>query len=294
MTKPELDISPALLRSFLAVVETRSFTAAGQQLGLGQSTISQHILRLENALGRRLIQRDTHSLSMTGDGDAMVEFARTVLEANARMERFFAEQVDRTNLRIGISEDFAMSGLSEVLSNFSSREPNVNLELTVGLSEVLYQRFDAGQLDVILAKRRPDDNRGRLAWKDELVWIGRQGLHLDPSEPVPLIAYAPPSITRSQAILALEEAQRNWRVACSSGSLNGLVAALRSGLGVAAHARRLIPAGLAPIPASAGLPVLPSTEFVAIGPGPGDSPATRMVDLLVDLRATLQRVSPAT
>lgn len=291
ITKPNLDISPTLLRSFLVLADTHSFTAAGRNLGLRQSTISQHIHRLENALGKRLVQRDTHNVSLTGEGDAMLEFARTVLDANARMERFFAGQIVRIRLRIGISEDFAMSRLSDVLSDFRHREPNVDLELTVGLSQILYQRFDAGELDVILAKRRPGDKRGRLAWKDDLVWIGRQGLQLDPSEPVPLIAYAPPSITRSQAILALEQAGREWRVSCSSGSLNGLIAALHSGLGVAAHARHLVPTGLAPLPVDAGLPALPSTDFVAIGPGPGHAAAMRMVDLLVSQRAILQRVS---
>ena len=43
------------LRSFVAVEQAGSFTAAAERLGLGQSTVSQHVQRLEASLGRRLL-----------------------------------------------------------------------------------------------------------------------------------------------------------------------------------------------------------------------------------------------
>ncbi|MCZ9338836.1 LysR substrate-binding domain-containing protein, partial [Streptomyces sp. TRM76130] len=73
-------------------------------------------------------------------------------------------------------------------------------------------------------------------------------LRLDPGRPVPLIVYPPPGITRALAVEALRRQGREWRVACTSGSLNGLVAAARAGLGVMAHSRGLIPPGLVRVP----------------------------------------------
>lgn len=286
----DTDLNPALLRSFLGVAESRSFTAAGVRLGLGQSTISQHIRRLEDAVGRQLLMRDTHSVRLTQDGDAMLEFARNVLEANERMASFFSDQGQRERLRLGISEDFAMLGLAEVLTAFRRRDPHVDIELTVGLSGYLYQRFDAGEVDVIFVKRKPGDKRGRTAWRERLVWIARPGLRVARDQPVPLIAYAPPSITRSLAITTLETAHRPWRISCSSGSLSGLQAALVAGLGVAAHSSRLIPTGVARPGPEADLPPLPEIEFVAIGPGPSHPLAMRMVDMLADSPEGLQRV----
>ncbi len=287
MNEEGFDVSPSVLRSYVTVSTLRSFTAAAAQLGLQQSTISQHVKRLEQAFGRKLLNRDTHAVSLTSDGDAMVEFAQNVLDANLRMERFFTTKVERSRLRLGISEDFAMSGLAEVLTAFQDLEPDIELELTVGLSGLLYQGFDAGELDIIFAKRKPGDKRGRIAWSESLVWIGRPNVRLDREEPVPLVAYAPPSITRTLAIKALEKSNKRWRVSCSSGSLNGLHAALIAGLGVAAHSRRLMPPGLAPVAESAGLPPLPSVEFVALGPTRGNGAATRMMDMLVDRQDSL-------
>jgi DNA-binding transcriptional LysR family regulator len=287
----DIDLKPALLRSFLGVAESRSFTAAGVRLGLGQSTVSQHIRRLEEAVGRQLLMRDTHSVRLTEDGDAMLEFARNVLEANERMTGFFSDQRQRERLRLGISEDFAMLGLADVLTAFRRRDPHVDIELTVGLSGYLYQRFDAGEVDVIFVKRKPDDKRGRTAWRERLVWIARPGLRLARDLPVPLVAYSPPSITRSLAIATLEGAHRPWRISCSSGSLSGLQAALVAGLGVAAHSSRLIPNGVARLGPQAELPPLPEIEFVAIGPGASHPLAMRMVDMLVDSPEGLQRVA---
>ena len=79
-------IHPDLLQSCAAVAESGSFTLAAQRLGLQQSTVSQHVKRVEDALGRTLFARDTHAVALTPDGDAFLGFARQVLEAQGRLE----------------------------------------------------------------------------------------------------------------------------------------------------------------------------------------------------------------
>jgi DNA-binding transcriptional LysR family regulator len=94
-------LDPVLLQTFLAIAQTRSFTRAAERLGLRQSTVSQHIRKLEDEAGRRLFVRDTHSVAMTADGEAMIEFARSILAANERAERYFAGSELRGRLRFG-------------------------------------------------------------------------------------------------------------------------------------------------------------------------------------------------
>jgi len=72
-------IDPVLLRTFLTVAESGGFSEAARRLGLGQSTVSQQVRRLEAVVGRSLFERDTHSVSLTGDGEAMTGFARNIL-----------------------------------------------------------------------------------------------------------------------------------------------------------------------------------------------------------------------
>ncbi|MCY0148169.1 LysR family transcriptional regulator [Hoeflea sp. G2-23] len=286
---PLLDLPPSLFRSFLAVANSLSFTAAAARLDLRQSTISQHIKKLEDATGQRLLLRDTHSVALTEEGDAMMEIARNILDANDRLVSYFIDKGTRERLRLGISEDFAMSRLANVLIAFKRHDPHVDIELTVGLSGYLYQRFDAGDLDVIFVKRKPGDRRGKIAWRERLVWIARPALLLPPNLPVPLVAFAPPSITRSLATETLQKAGRSWRITCSSGSISGLRAALVAGLGLAAHSGRLVPSGLVQLSNEANLPQLPEIEFVAIGPGRTQPLAMRMVDMLVENSESLRQ-----
>lgn len=260
---------PTQLRTFVTVSQTLSFTQAAHRLGVRQSTVSQQVRRLEEAAGRLLFVRDTHSVTLTEDGEAMLGFARTILEANERAAHWFAGTRLRGRLRFGASEDFVLTRLPEILQAFRRDHPEVDLELTVDLSGPLQEQLAAGRLDLVLVKRhpgqgRPDEPHGRLVWRDRLVWIGGEGLRLDAHRPLPLVVFPPPAVTRARALEVLERHGRPWRVACTSGSLNGLVAAAGAGLGVMAHAQGMIPPGLVRVPARAGLPELGDVDVVLL------------------------------
>ncbi|MET9551871.1 LysR substrate-binding domain-containing protein [Streptomyces sp. NPDC006645] len=283
---------PAQLRTFLAVAQTLSFTQAARRLGVRQSTVSQHVRRLEAAAGdRQLFTRDTHSVELTEDGEAMLGFARTILAAHERAAAYFSGTRLRGRLRFGASEDFVLTRLPEILESFRSDHPEVDLELTVELSGTLHERLAAGELDLVLAKRRGGDTHGELVWRSSLTWIGAPHLRVDPERPVPLILFPAPGITRARALEVLEADGRAWRIACTSASLSGLIAAARAGLGVMAHSRGLIPPGLVPVPARAALPELGGVDFVLLhgqGRGPRSaatserSPADALADAILD------------
>src|SRR5882757_9148000 len=164
-------LDPILLQTFLAIAQTRSFTRTAERLGLRQSTVSQHIRKLEDETGRRLFVRDTHSVTMTADGEAMIEFARGILAANERAARYFAGSELRGRLRFGASEDFVTSLLPEVLREFVRTHPLVEFELTVGLSGELNEKLGRGELDLVCGKRRPGEDRGRVVWRDRLAFF---------------------------------------------------------------------------------------------------------------------------
>ena len=178
---------PVHLESFLAVAQTRNFTEAGRRLGLQQSTVSQHIRKLEDSAGRRLFVRDTHRVTLTADGEAMTGFAQTILDTNQRARRYFAGSQLRGRVRFGTSEDFVSTRLPELLHEFVRQHALVDLELRVGVSATLYEHLDAGELDLVLAKRRAGDDRGQLVWRDRLAWVGAPATQVGP--PVPLILF---------------------------------------------------------------------------------------------------------
>jgi len=265
----------AALRTFLAVVETRHFTEAGRRLGLSQSTVSQHIRRLEAAAGRRLLARDTHAVSLTADGEAMAGFARGILDLHGRAESHFRGAELRGRLRLGIGDDLVLTRLPQILREFVRANPLVDLELTVGLSAYLYARQDAGEIDLVFAKRPAGDGRGRLVRRESLAWVGSRDFRVEAGRPLPLIVFRPPSITRDRAIATLDRAGVPWRIACTSGSFNGLTAAAAAGLGVTVQARHLAPQSLVDLGAALGLPDPGEVDFVVVTRNSGSNGLTR-------------------
>ena len=274
--------NPALLQTFLVVVQTRSFTQAAERLGLRQSTVSQHIRKLEEEAGRQLFVRDTHSVATTPDGEAMIELARGILSANDRAQRYFTGSQLRGRLRFGTSEDFVTSRLPDVLRDFVRSHPLVEFELTVGRSAQLNERLARGELDLICGKRAPGDERGRVVSRDRLTWVSGSGHPLAPTAAVPLILFSPPSIMREIALATLERSGRPWRIVCTSDSLSGLRAASLAGLGITVASEGLIPADLTEIPDGHGLPDLGLVEFVVMRSDKAmHGPAAELADVIL-------------
>jgi DNA-binding transcriptional LysR family regulator len=251
---------PVLLRTFVAVAETLSFTRAGELLELSQPTVSQHVRRLEVAAGRQLVSRDTRAVALTDNGEAMLGFARSILAAHDEAAAYFTGSAMRGRLRFGSADDLALM-LPPILRDFRQLYPQINLELTVGQSAFLARRLRAGQLDLVFIKEEPDLPDGRLVRRERLVWVAHRALQLDAGSPVPLIAYPAPSISRTAAIAALEAAGRSWRITCNVRETNGTLAAARAGIGVAVLPQNMVPDDLV---ALADLPMLGEVDFTLL------------------------------
>ena len=197
-----------LLLALDALLQERSVTRAAERLGLSQPTVSQHVRRLEEAAGRQLISRDTRSVSLTDNGEAMAGFARTIIAANDEAVSYFTGSAMAGRLRFGAADELALSELPTILREFRQLYPRINLELTVTQSGTLVRRLMSNHLDLIFINQPADANRGRLVRRDRLVWAGLEKTDLPDGVPVPLVAYAPPSFSRAAAITALERTGR--------------------------------------------------------------------------------------
>ncbi|WP_213816838.1 LysR substrate-binding domain-containing protein [Glaciihabitans sp. dw_435] len=275
---------PVLLRTFLAVAETLSFTGAGVQLGLSQPTVSQHVRKLEVASGRLLVSRDTREVHLTDNGDAMAGFARTILAAHSAASTYFSGSAMKGRLRFGTADDLAITQLPRILRHFRQLYPQINLELTVNQSGPLYRRLKAGQLDLIFIKSTAGrETEGIRVRRDNMVWVGHEKTLIEPGSPVPLIAYQAPSVSRQIAIDALESAGRTWRITCNTREVSGLLAAVRAGLGVAVFPHTLIPEDLVKVTNRFELPALGDVDFTLLSnPTAPKEPTEALIAAIMD------------
>jgi DNA-binding transcriptional LysR family regulator len=253
---------PQLLATFLAVEQTGSFTRAAARLGIQQPTVSQHIRRLEQQVGRTLMLRDTHSVALTADGEVLAGFARNILALSEQAAAYFSGARPSGRLRIGIADDLALTRLPQILRDFRRDNPLVDFDLTVDQSGLLHQRLESDKLDVFIGKRPSGEQRGQLVKRERLVWVGTPSTRLDLARPLPLVVYPSPSISRTEIRAALNRARLPFRTACVCRGVNGLIAAVAAGVGISAMADSLVPAQLTTLSAAHRLPELGTIDLI--------------------------------
>jgi DNA-binding transcriptional LysR family regulator len=267
---------PELLVTLLAVEQTGSFTQAAARLGVRQPTVSQHIRRLEQLVGRTLVLRDTHSVSLTADGEAMIGFARAILAAHDQASAYFSGPRPRGRLRVGMSDDLALTRLPQILRDFRRDHPLVDYDLTVDQSGLLRERLASDKLDVFLGKRAVGEDRGQLVKRDRLVWVGTPTTKIDFGKPLPLVVYPAPSLSRTEMRKALQRAAIPYRSACVCRGVNGLIGAVAAGVGISAMAASLVPVQLAALGPAHRLPELGHIDLVVLAsPRAAERPAVR-------------------
>ncbi|WP_206952740.1 LysR family transcriptional regulator [Trinickia acidisoli] len=254
-----------LLRSFVTVAQEGSFTRAAMRLHLTQSAVSAHLRRLEEQAGAPLVMRTTRSLSLTPDGEVLLGYARAILalnrDARARLHRRMSDGL----VRIGLSDDFAQPRVMERLHAFGLRQPNLTIDLTIGIPATLLPAMDRGELDFVMAGRCHDERPGRALWREPLVWATASWLTIDLTLPLPLAVFPEPCPYREAALAALAQAGIDYRIAVVCPSSGGVHAAVQAGLGITPMPKSRVDGVLAIAGDSAGLPALPDVEFALFG-----------------------------
>src|SRR3954471_5834925 len=208
MQNLELD----LLRSFAAVADTGSFTAAADLVARTQSAVSMQIKRLEEILGRRVFDRSSRALALTTDGEVLLDYARRMLELNDESLRRIARPPVTGRARLGVTEYFVPNEVPRILARFAAAHPGVQLEVRMGLSRDLRVELDAGRLDAAIV-RLDVAKAAEPIWQEAQHWVAAEGWTLEKGEAIPLIVLPPGCVLREFAMETLKRHKRPWRLA---------------------------------------------------------------------------------
>lgn len=277
---PRLDFD--LLRTFVAIADSGNLTRAGERLLLSQPTVSLQMKRLEDQLGRKLMERTPRAVRLNADGELLLSYARRILTLSDEAVARLVEPGVKGNVRLGTPEDFATTHLSNVLSRFAQAHPNVALEVTTDLTLNLIDRFQAGEFDLVLIKREPmGPINGMRVWREPLVWAANRDDFFATDATLPLVVSPHPCVYRKRAMQTLDKAGRAWRVAYTSTSLAGAQAAVRAGLGITVLPKDMVPDDFFIIDTPSGAPDLSDTEIALMTASPLSQPAERLADYIV-------------
>ncbi|MGM5028257.1 LysR substrate-binding domain-containing protein [Tardiphaga sp. 862_B3_N4_1] len=285
------DLDLDLLRAFVAVADAGSFTAAADTVGRTQSAVSQKIRRLEELVGFPLFDRNSRSLALTGTGGQLLIGARRLLDLNDDVVRSLQTPQTTGRLRVGICEDFVPLQLSKLLARFLRLHPGVQLDINTSLTHSLLREFEAGNLDLVIATREFKE-RGRVIWREPMVWFGASDFQLNLNRPLPLVLLQPPCTYRELMFTTLDTARQEWVTACTVSSLMGVQAAVAGGLGITLLGRSFIQDGMQILDVPEHWPPLPMTEIVVLGDDTAEKSLVQpLLEFLVEGMRTPQSVA---
>jgi DNA-binding transcriptional LysR family regulator len=254
------NIPTDLLRTLIAVIDLRSFTRAAQSLGVTQPAVSAQIKRLQQMLGVDLFDKSAPGVTLTANGEMMVNYARRILALNDQMLDATTRGGAAARLRVGIAVDYFEDVVLDVLAAFRAQHPELRMQIVAAPSAPVLRDLRRGEYDLVVAaseSEEPENERRR--WLEPSAWGAASASIAEGDGPVPLLVVGESSLSRRLSVAALEQAGVAYEIVYVGGSFAGLSQAARAGLGVACWARRLLrEAGLAIIENSRRLPKVPA------------------------------------
>ena len=121
------------MESFIAVVETGSFSAAARRLELSRAVVGKRVAALEKAMAAQLLNRTTRRVSITGPGAEFYERCRLIVDEfdTAGNELARNQMAPEGVVRLNAPMSFGQLHLAPALLDFMSRYPNINIHLSL-------------------------------------------------------------------------------------------------------------------------------------------------------------------
>jgi DNA-binding transcriptional LysR family regulator len=278
----ELDV----LRTFVAIAETGSFTIAASSVFRTPSAVSMQIKKLEEILGRMLFNRDARSVSLTQDGEMLLGYARRLLAINREAVSKFVMPDIQGVVRLGSPDDYGERVLPQVLKRFAQSHPAIAVDVTIDMSGNLRRRLAERQLDIALftsCRSLPPD--AEILLTEPVVWAGAKGGCAHQCEPLPVSLWEEGCVWRADALDALGRAGRDYRVAYMSAHTAGQRAAILADLAIAPLPKSFIGADIVALSEKDGLPPLSDYNLCMLVASDASAPVRACAD---HIRATME------
>ena len=249
------------LRTFIAIVETGSFTKAAEVVHKTQSAVSMQMKRLEERLNRPVFARDGRVSKLTEDGERLLDYARRIVKLNAEALATFSDTKLTGRVRLGLPDDYADRYLPEIMARFSRAYPSVELTVLCEPSVDLFERIDENELDLAIVTVVDNGRASETFRRERLLWVtsSRHSIHTE--NPLPLALGRASCAWRHVAIDSLDAIGRAHRLLYCSVNAGAVAAAVLAGLAVSVSPESGLRPGMRVLTAAEGFPELPSFQI---------------------------------
>ncbi|MBY3143359.1 LysR substrate-binding domain-containing protein [Rhizobium laguerreae] len=227
---PQLDSD--LLRSFLAVAKAGSVSGGAARLLRTQSAVSLQVQKLEEIVAQQLFDRHGRGVSLTARGEQLLPIARQVVEALDQVVIAMRGPDDKSEIRLGIPEEYSDTLLSSILSGFSLEQPSARILVRCGTSVEFPAALAAGDLDIALHTPENVGARDIVVHREAAIWAGSAFHEIEHRRPLPVALFDRACWWRERCLDLLQKAGVDYEIVCTSESVAGVRAAISAGIAV--------------------------------------------------------------
>lgn len=163
------------IKTLLTLAELKSYTLTAEKCHLSQPAVTQHIKALENQYGITIFKRKGRNLTLTYEGEVLVNNAKRLLAIDRNIEKEISNKHGELNkLDIGITLTASGYFIPEILAVFKTKYPGLRFNFHTDLSSKLLERMRLNELDFIIVDGTPQTNEFNveLLIHDQLIIIG--------------------------------------------------------------------------------------------------------------------------
>lgn len=252
-----IDLDIDMLRCFSEVAKTGSFTKAGENIGLTQSGVSVKIRRLEERLSSQIFNRTSKSLSLTHEGEILLDYAGRILAVHDEAVSRLTQPKASGELRVGLIDYFLPEILPVLLSKFRKQYPNIHIKIYTDVGIHLIPLFEKGELDLVVAGKDSYHGKSRVLVQEPLIWVIGKDTDISFQKTIPLVMLPQPCAFRKIATDGLNHMKQKWDLQFTGTSITSIQAAVQAGLGLSILPQGALKEGLKRAPVHLNLPELP-------------------------------------
>ena len=147
-----MNVDLELYRIFYVVAKNKHMTRASEELFISQPAISQAIKKLESQLGGTLFLRSNKGMELTEEGKMLYSYIKDAIELinNAEADFTSFKDLDKGEIKIGISTTLTKLVLMDTIKNFHKDYPNIDIKITNELTSNLIEDLKRGKLDFVI------------------------------------------------------------------------------------------------------------------------------------------------
>jgi DNA-binding transcriptional LysR family regulator len=220
-----------VLRSFVVVVDSGSYTKAANLLGLSQAAVSAQVGRLRRLLRGELFERQG-ALKLTSRGTIALDYARKIIAMNDQLIEFAGPRPAPRRLLIGLPRWYNYDRLVELIRTCSEVPAFEKVQFRAGDLIEFTRELSTQAIDIAYIVNL-SEQPGQVVseWQEPMYWTKSPDLVLNANEPIPLVGY-PGTLSQRLATKTLSDAQVPFVITFTGADNTSRKAAVAAGQGL--------------------------------------------------------------